>query len=216
MENHHFFSIGNTSSNGWNFPLSCYWFRGDRCTPWKFLEEFLGGFWEFSAAVFLHVQVRETCSPRISSPENSRFSPENWWLEDDVSFWNGPFLWDIRDFFLGGVVSKTCNLCKLSPPGHLQHPTVDLNMAQWKSNVGWRWHPNHVPVGKNRWEITISMRRLSGSRCKWVQKIVVLSRFPWEKVGSEITKLPFVWKNASLKGYCSTLFIHPQHFLSPW
>ena len=35
------------------------------------------------------------------TPLKTNMSPENWWLEDDMSFWDGPFLGDILIF--GGV-----------------------------------------------------------------------------------------------------------------
>ena len=31
----------------------------------------------------------------------TNMSPENWWLEDEMSFWDGPFLGDM--FIFGGV-----------------------------------------------------------------------------------------------------------------
>ena len=38
---------------------------------------------------------------RFYSPENQRLSAEHWWLEDENSFWNGPFSGDIGSFPVG-------------------------------------------------------------------------------------------------------------------
>ena len=45
------------------------------------------------------------------SPLKTDMSPENWWLEDEISFWDGPFLCDMLifggGFYLALTIFKT-------------------------------------------------------------------------------------------------------------